>query len=115
MKIELEKEVATTLVNELKNIGVDLLPYEGQFAFTREQVLGTLARCVNEQIEIIYYSKAIVYLQNNDASLIDSLVIAEELGYKIENINSELLATLHLQNVTFSVAEKIINKYFKGN
>jgi len=44
MKIELEKEVATTLVNELKNIGVDLLSYEGQFAFTREQVLGTLAR-----------------------------------------------------------------------
>ena len=46
-------------------------------------------------VEIIYYSKAIKYLQENDASLYRSLEIAEEMGYTLENINSELLASLH--------------------
>jgi hypothetical protein len=45
-------------------------------------------------IEIIYYSNAITYLQKNDPSLRESLEIASELGYTIKNINSELLASL---------------------
>ena len=46
-------------------------------------------------IDIIYYSKAIKYLSENDASLSESIDIAVELGYSLENINSELLASLH--------------------
>lgn len=46
------------------------------------------------QEEIIYYSNAIEYLAKNDASLLDSLELAEELGYTIKDINSELLASL---------------------
>tara|TARA_R100000951_G_scaffold102553_4_gene94703 strand:- start:181 stop:594 length:414 start_codon:yes stop_codon:yes gene_type:complete len=46
-------------------------------------------------VEIIYYYKAIEYLKENDFSLCESLEIANEYGYTIENINSELLATLH--------------------
>ena len=46
-------------------------------------------------VEIIYYSKAIKYLQENDSSLCESLEIASEYGYTLENINSELLASLH--------------------
>tara|TARA_R110000751_G_scaffold280507_1_gene382983 strand:+ start:463 stop:858 length:396 start_codon:yes stop_codon:yes gene_type:complete len=46
--------------------------------------------------EVIYYHKAIKYLQENDASLTDSIEIAHEHGYTLENINSELLATLLL-------------------
>ena len=45
--------------------------------------------------EIIYYSKAIKYLQENDASLSESIELALEMGYYLENINSELLASLH--------------------
>ncbi len=45
--------------------------------------------------EIIYYYNAIKYLKDNDQSLSESLEIAEEYGYSITNINSELLATLH--------------------
>lgn len=44
--------------------------------------------------EVIYYSNAIEYLAKNDASLLDSLELAEELGYTIKDINSELLASL---------------------
>ena len=46
-------------------------------------------------VEIIYYSKAIKYLQENDCSLSESIEIATEYGYTLENINSETLASLH--------------------
>tara|TARA_R110001592_G_scaffold64597_1_gene198397 strand:- start:81 stop:470 length:390 start_codon:yes stop_codon:yes gene_type:complete len=46
-------------------------------------------------IEIIYYSRAMDYLSENDFSLSESIEIAVELGYGLEDINSELLATLH--------------------
>jgi len=46
-------------------------------------------------IDIIYFSKAMDYLAENDASLSESVAIASEYGYSTENINSELLASLH--------------------
>ena len=46
-------------------------------------------------IEIIYYSRAMTYLSENDFSLSESIDIAVELGYSLEDINSELLASLH--------------------
>ena len=45
-------------------------------------------------IDIIYFSDAINYLKEHDQSLSDSLEIAIEYGYTIDNINSELLASL---------------------
>ena len=46
-------------------------------------------------IEIIYYSRAMDYLSENDFSLSESIDIAVEFGYSLEDINSELLASLH--------------------
>lgn len=46
-------------------------------------------------IDIIYYNRAIEYLSEHDASLSESIDIAVEHGYSLENINSELLASLH--------------------
>lgn len=46
-------------------------------------------------IDIIYYSRAIKYLAENDASLSESIELAVDMGYELENINSELLASLH--------------------
>lgn len=45
-------------------------------------------------IEIIYYSNAIEYLKRYDNCLTESIEIAIEYGYTIENLNSELLASL---------------------
>tara|TARA_R100001443_G_scaffold3552_1_gene11135 strand:- start:291 stop:668 length:378 start_codon:yes stop_codon:yes gene_type:complete len=45
-------------------------------------------------IDIIYYHKATKYLQENDPSLTESLNIANDLGYKTCDLNSELLASL---------------------
>lgn len=67
------------------------------------------------EIEIIYYSNAIEYLKKNDSSLKESLEIASELGYTIENLNSELLATLLASRNAieeFSSLESEINYYF---
>ena len=64
-------------------------------------------------VEIIYYSEAIKYLANNDPSLSESLEIAKEYGYSIDNLNSEILATIHYQNEIrdeFSELENEINE-----
>lgn len=46
------------------------------------------------EIEIIYYSWAINYLKRNDASLKRSLSLAANLGYSLENLSSEILASI---------------------
>jgi len=66
-------------------------------------------------IEVIYYSRAMEYLMENDASLNQSLEIAHELGYTTENLNSELLASLLAsQNarIEFAELEDEINDFF---
>ena len=64
---------------------------------TADEVIEYLQERISEN-EIIYYSKAIAYLQENDQSLRNSLELAAGLGYETANLNSELLATLLLQN-----------------
>lgn len=45
-------------------------------------------------IDIVYYNRAIEYLQENDPSLRESFEIAEEYGYSLSNLSSEVLASL---------------------
>ena len=68
-------------------------------------------------IDVIYYSNAIKYLQENDPSLRESLEIAEEYGYDIKNLNSEILASLlKSQNVRneFLELRDEINEFFES-
>lgn len=68
-------------------------------------------------IDIIYYSNAIEYLQENDPSLVESLEIASEMGYSTENLNSEILASLLAsRNVEseFAELEDEINDFFEA-
>ena len=46
------------------------------------------------EIEVIYYSRAIEYLTNNDASLTTSLELADNAGFDLKSLNSEILASL---------------------
>ena len=67
--------------------------------------------------EVIYYSSAIKYLQENDPSLSESLEIASELGYEVKNLNSEVLASLlKSQNVRCEFLElrDEINEFFES-
>ena len=61
--------------------------------------------------EIIYYHYAIEFLKENDASLHNSLEIAEELGYSIKDLNSELLASLLKTRINEETFYNIIEKY----
>lgn len=53
-----------------------------------------IEQSINEQSDIIYYSRAIEFLSKNDPSLTDSLSLAGAFGYKQENLNSEILASI---------------------
>ena len=67
--------------------------------------------------DVIYYSNAIKYLQENDPSLNESLEIASELGYEVNNLNSEILASLlKSQNARdeFLDFRDEINEFFQG-
>jgi len=59
------------------------------------------------QEEIIYYNRAIKYLAENDSSLRESLSLASDLGYTLENLSSETLATIHYQNYLIGEIEEI--------
>ena len=59
------------------------------------------------QQEIIYYSKAMDYLIENDPSLRESMAIANEYGSDIERINSEYLATIHYQDALINSIKEV--------
>ena len=67
-------------------------------------------------IEVIYYSRAMEYLTQNDNSLRESLEIASDIGYETKNLNSELLASLLAsQNAReeFTELENEIDEFFE--
>jgi len=79
----------------------------------REHVIDSIL-----DFEIIYYSKAMAYLTENDNSLRRSLEIAEVQGFEVANLNSELLATLLYQDELYnewSEIEDEIMQYFENN
>jgi hypothetical protein len=45
-------------------------------------------------VEIIYYSRAIEYLSKHDSSLKISLSLAHEMGFSLDKLNSETLASI---------------------
>jgi hypothetical protein len=64
--------------------------------------------------EVIYYSSAIRYLKDNDPSLCESLEIATEYGYTTENLNSELLASLHASQKKEETFNELISPELKN-
>lgn len=60
---------------------------------TAEELIENLETQISED-EVIYYSNAMEYLSQNDASLRESMEIADGMGYSTKDLNSELLATL---------------------
>lgn len=75
-----------------------ILDYIDEFINSNEDDLEeTLLDIIHEQ-EVIYYNTALDYLSVHDPSLQSSLSLAHEYGYKINELNSEILATLLYQN-----------------
>lgn len=66
------------------------IPFDDAFAYIEDRIRDN----GGFDVEIIYYTKAIEYLSNEDPSLQESLEIAYECGYTTDNLDSELLASL---------------------
>lgn len=84
---------------DLNNLEVDVrnLSFEqrdNETAFDHIELFDEIQGDNGFIVEIIYYYKAIKYLQEFDPSLNESLELASELGYELTSINSELLASL---------------------
>ena len=70
-----------------------------------EEFIETLRTGINHE-EVIYYHVAIDYLKEHDSSLNESIELAEELGFSLEKLNSEVLATLlYQQNLGEQLAD----------
>lgn len=100
-QLELRIEELELRIEELFNYG-DLADYIDLYSLTHSEGFESFRDGVEkliDQAEIIYYSKAMEYLMQNDVSLSNSLALAGELGYSLadDNLNSEILATLLLQ------------------
>src|SRR5690625_5637377 len=86
------------LENRLLNDNLDLYYlFNYSDSETVEELTDEILELIHEK-EVIYYNNAINYLSENDPSLQISLELAKDLGYSLENLTSELLATLLFQN-----------------
>jgi len=90
--------------NEIKKFlsglktNVDILDYIDIEKIDSKNAFESIREMIEEKngfdVEIIYYSNAIKFLAENDPSLQDSLELAEEFGYSVKDLNSEILASL---------------------
>ena len=61
-------------------------------------------------IEIIYYYNAMEYLSQHDNSLRSSLELAWNMGFRLKDLNSETLASLHASQKAMDDYYDIINE-----
>ena len=86
-----------TITEKLDALNFSLeLSYYYQDGQTFDEFMEAIQDAINSE-EIIYYSRAMEYLKENDSSLNESMSLASDLGYTPENLNSEILATLLYQ------------------
>jgi hypothetical protein len=93
-----EKQI-TEFLKSIHIDNVDIMDYINIDEIDHDNPAESIFDMINDNggfdVEIIYYSNAIEYLKRNDPSLRESINIAVDMGYTLENINSELLASLH--------------------
>jgi len=92
------------VANAISDLSIDQITIENL-----EQVKDSLIEYADNN-SFIYYQNAIEYLAKNDPSLRNSMELAREFGYNLENIDSVKLADLHSCN---DELEKINNFDFQ--
>ena len=80
------------------NTEVDILSYVDVEDIDLDDAFDSIASMIEDNngfnIEIIYYGRAMEYLTDNDTSLTISLELANDMGYNLKLLNSEILASL---------------------
>ena len=114
MKTKIENFLSelNTEIDVLNLVDIDSIDYDYPF--------DSICDMINDNngftFDVIYYSNAIDYLSENDPSLNESLGLAHEMGFTLDNLNSEVLASLlKTENVRneFYELENEINEYFE--
>ena len=114
MKTKIENFLANldTEIDVLSLVDIDNIDYN--YAFD------SICDMINDNngfdFDVIYYSNAMNYLRENDPSLRESLSLAHEIGYNLNNLSSEILASLlKTENVKndFYQLENEINDFFE--
>lgn len=106
----------SNLENTLNNLdtGIDIAYFIGD-ATSFDELRENIDNGSGFDQEIIYYSNAIKYLTDNDASLRRSMEIASDMGYEVKNLNSEILASLlasEIERERFEELESFFDDYF---
>ena len=94
------------------NVEIDELDFETAYDEIRDQLQDKGIF----NVDIIYYGSAMAYLTENDTSLKESLEIANEMGFELQNLSSETLASLLASRnleVDFCELETEITQYFE--
>ena len=104
------KQNEYNLQNLIKYIDFYDVFYQGKEFENKEDFKEEVIENYIYTTEIIYYSNALKYLEENDPGLQESLGIARDFGYTCNKINSELLATLHLQSILQEELQEFLNK-----
>jgi hypothetical protein len=103
MKKQITKEDLNTL-NYLCDLDINYILEDCEDI---EEVREAVEQMIQED-EIIYYNNAIEFLKEEDQSLQESIELAKEYGYSIEDLNSELLATLLNQSRMMDEVEDLL-------
>lgn len=77
----------------LDQCGIDYRAVDKDTSEIMDQMISSI-----QENEVIYYSRAMEYLSENDPSLRKSLDLASEYGFSLDNLSSELLATILMQS-----------------
>lgn len=85
---------AEKIVKALDNIDIGVSTDDIKDIETVEELQDYLDGNGLFDVEIIYYNNAMNYLHDHDSSLNRSLELAMDMGYTIEDIDSEKLASL---------------------
>ena len=91
-------ETFFTELDQQIDLNDNIINYINIDAIDNDDAFSSIYEMIDENdgfnCEVIYYSNAIEYLQQNDPSLCESLEIASDLGFEVKNLNSEVLASL---------------------
>lgn len=102
MNKEKIKELIKIIEEEQHTTNLDIMYYIDEYDLLAIEDVNQLKEyfeVINEDRyitdeDVIYFNDAMNYLQENDVSLIKSISIATDLGYSLQNLNSEVLASL---------------------
>lgn len=121
MTQEIRTQIETFLANLSTDVDTSLINIDDLDLSNTDGIYDQIVEMLYDKggfdIEIIYYSNAIKYLSENDPSLRESLELANDMGFDLAKLNSEILASIHASENArgqFSELQSEITEFFEN-